>query len=58
MKRSDRIVRTMELEDALEALVELGWCLECLQLTDEEGEPFRAEMRLRLDPLDEAKDIL
>lgn len=49
MTGADRQVRQAELEAAVQVLVERGWAVERLAYEDEEDEPYRAFVTLRVD---------
>ena len=49
MTGDQRAVRQAEIEAAVAVLVEHGWSVERLCYTDETGEPYRAEIALRVD---------
>jgi len=53
-----RITAIWQIEEAVSQIVDAtGWIPEAVEYIDEEGEPFRAKIQLRHDPVEES-DVL
>lgn len=58
MRGTERFRRMKELEDRVTDLVDNGWRAERVAYEDEEGEPFRAFVTLRLDDRPDEDGVL
>ncbi len=58
MNKKERSTRQTEVEDQIETLVKKGRHVERIVYDDEENEPFRVAVNLRLDGSDPRKSIL
>lgn len=51
MNSVDRLVRIAEIEELAKALIDKGWSVEEVVHVDEDGEPFRTTIKVRVaDP--------
>ncbi len=58
MKASERLSRIREIERTVANLQKKGWCMDAVEHTDEEGEPFRTVVRMSCGPKSQDRNIV
>ena len=58
MRSTERFERMKEFEAAVRPLIESGWRVEVLMYKDEENEPFRARLWVRLNDAPDEEGLL